>query len=178
MEKSKKINKESWGDGPWNTEKDHEQWVDPVTNYHCIINRTHSTGALCGYVGIPKGHFLYGREYNDKIKKPDNFDEITTEGLPIISIFANKECVDSKEMPVDWLLKAHGGITWSGPHFLSSEEDLWYFGFDCSHSGDICPAYDHDWAVESNYEYRDFEYVKNWVKRLAHQLKELEITHI
>jgi hypothetical protein len=49
---------------------------------------------------------------------------------------------------------------------------VWWFGFDCAHSGDLCPAYnatdfprftDNEW-------YKPRHYVENEVRRLAEQL--------
>ena len=50
-------------DRPWETEPDEAEWVDTATGYKCVIKRNDSTGTLCGYVGIPRGHSLYGMTY-------------------------------------------------------------------------------------------------------------------
>lgn len=51
---------------------------------------------------------------------------------------------------------------------------VWWFGFDCAHSGDFCPAYDRLFASISarnrDEEYRDRAYVTEQVARLASQL--------
>ena len=44
----------------WDNEPDRLQWVDDATGLTCIIRRSPSTGALCGYVGVPKQHKHYG----------------------------------------------------------------------------------------------------------------------
>lgn len=51
---------------------------------------------------------------------------------------------------------------------------VWWFGFDCSHCGDISPGYDfsrrHDFGPN---EYRDVDYVRDQVAELAKQLHSL-----
>jgi hypothetical protein len=55
--------KSKWGEGPWRNEKDLQIWKDADTGYHCRIERSPSGGYLCGYVGVAKGHPLYGRDW-------------------------------------------------------------------------------------------------------------------
>ena len=45
---------------PWEDEPDHAEWVQEVSGYKCRIVRNSMTGALLGYVGIPKGHRFWG----------------------------------------------------------------------------------------------------------------------
>jgi len=53
---------------PWEIEPDEAEWVDEPTKYKCRIMRNDNTGTLCGYVGIPRGHKLYGMSYQDAKK--------------------------------------------------------------------------------------------------------------
>jgi hypothetical protein len=42
-----------------------------------------------------------------------------------------------------YLLRAHGGITWSEDHVPGEEPDgLWWFGFDTAHYTDVVPGFD------------------------------------
>lgn len=50
---------------PWETEPDNAEWEDKVTGYKCRIERHGDLGHLCGYVGIPKTHPLFGKHYDD-----------------------------------------------------------------------------------------------------------------
>lgn len=50
------IDKSDWGDGPWQNEPDFLRWQDYATGLWCVVRRALSTGALCGYVALPKGH--------------------------------------------------------------------------------------------------------------------------
>lgn len=62
------IEREEWGSGPWTEEPDKVQWVDEATGLDCLIVRN-SMGALCGYVGVPESHSLYGVDYGQCPKR-------------------------------------------------------------------------------------------------------------
>jgi hypothetical protein len=49
---------------PWENEPDHAEWENEV-GYKCRISRMEGSGALCGYVGIPKGHTFWGVIYDE-----------------------------------------------------------------------------------------------------------------
>jgi hypothetical protein len=139
------------GNGPWTTEPDKAQWVDEATGLDCLIVRNRG-GALCGYVGLPPGHRAHGVDYDDVTPYPD----------------------------------VHGGLTFAGPcqedngggrgicHVPEPGRpaDVWWLGFDCAHAGDMSPRWaDHLPASLRMHEvYRDFDYVKAEVERLAAQL--------
>lgn len=151
-----------WPSGPWDNEPDKALWV--YEGLDCQIVRN-PTGSLCGYVGIPKGHPLFGRDY----------DELYRDGID---------------------LDCHGGLTFAGLCSTPTEERpetdciclipeegsdrssvVWWFGFDCAHAGDVSP-----WMMAQVYNdpflknafkgdiYRNFEFVKAEVERLARQL--------
>ncbi len=50
---------------PWENEPDHAEWVQEPSGYKCRISRMEGSGALCGYVGIPKGHTFWGVIYDE-----------------------------------------------------------------------------------------------------------------
>lgn len=50
--------------GPWQNEPDQLQWRDDRTGLNCLILRNHF-GALCGYVGVPAGHQMFGKTHHD-----------------------------------------------------------------------------------------------------------------
>jgi hypothetical protein len=164
------MNHEDWGEGPWNNEEDHAVWVDPTTGLDCMINRGPS-GALCGYVGVPPSHPWHGRDYND---------------------------VDVIHVDV------HGGLTYAAAcdedndicHIPEDgrEAEIWWFGFDCAHFGDVTPRMDADmrkmnerlkaeskpalrrravvWRVAR--AYKDWAYVMGECTDLAKQLAEVK----
>lgn len=96
---------------------------------------------------------------------------------------AHTECYDHAP---DSLLECHGGITYSGgcdgpichTPAPGEPENVWWFGFDCGHAGDVTPAMD---ALLRNLGsrfrdqdrgdvYRDLAYVQAEANRLAAQL--------
>jgi hypothetical protein len=50
---------------PWESEPDRADWVDDATGYKCRIVRNPISLNLNGYVGVPKGHALWGEHYNN-----------------------------------------------------------------------------------------------------------------
>lgn len=149
------VDKTAWGDGPWQSEIDKRQWLDEATQLPCLIVRGPS-GALCGYVGVPVDHPYHGKGYS--------------------------------EVDVD----VHGGLTFANKCSHGNEEtlichkvepgepdDVWWLGFDCAHSGDVCPKYagalsGSSWLPET---YKDVAYVEAEVRKLAQQLSERRHGH-
>lgn len=78
--------KAAWGPGPWVGEVDKAQWVDAATGLDCLIVRG-PMGSLCGYVGVPEGHPLYGVECSQE--------------TPVLGAAP------------DMVLHVHGGLTYS-----------------------------------------------------------------
>lgn len=121
--------------------------------YDCLINRN-PYGALCGYVAVPPGHPWHSKTYND---------------LGEADIWPN----------------VHGGLTYSekcqGPICHKpkpgEEDDVWWLGFDCAHFDDLIPEYFKEPYLSMDLDllrgriYRDIEYVKKEVKKLAKQIK-------
>lgn len=71
------------------------------------------------------------------------------------------------------LLRAHGGITYSGHGFsvklmTPRNRRVWWFGFDTAHYGDFVPKMASE--LSRSGEYRDLEYVRKEVESLAEQL--------
>ena len=56
-----KIDKSNWPEGPWIEEVDELEWVDFLTGYKCLVIRHPEVGSLCGYVRVPEGHPLHGK---------------------------------------------------------------------------------------------------------------------
>lgn len=133
-----------WPSGPWDSEPDKMQWRDEATGLACLIHRG-PLGGLCGYVGMPPRHPLFGKDYNDV-----NAD-------------------------------ANGGLTFSDKcqeqrgdgsgicHVAPGEPELWWLGFDCAHSWDICPGYPRGHR-DDRATYKTVAYVKNQCRKLAQQL--------
>lgn len=138
-------------DGPWADEPDKAQWVDAATGYDCLIVRNRG-GALCGYVGLPPGHWLHGVDYDD-------IAGIEVHG----GLTFSSRCQEGAE---------------DGPGICRVPEDgrpadVWWLGFDCAHYNDLCPAYltvDVPGLFTEDAVYRDFAYVQAEIADLAGQL--------
>lgn len=155
------IDKKTWPVGPWRSEPDKMQWTDGETNLPCLIVRNPGSGHLCGYVGVTQWHPLFAVDYS---QCPEKCGE--------------SWCSHSPESVLD----VHGGITFTDFCQEGKEETgichipepgqpdrVWWFGFDCAHSGDRGPIYDKpDYG-----EYRTVEYVQYECARLAKQLAEM-----
>lgn len=158
-----KVDKTNWDPGPWHDEPDRIDFEH--AGLPCLILRSDITGALCGYAAVPPGHPAHGKGWND--------------GLD---------------------LNVHGGCTYFGAcagHIChvpkpGEPDDVWWFGFDCSHSGDLSPAMDariraytppESWAERAalkarvpfpfHESYKPVEYVRREVEELAEQLKRM-----
>lgn len=105
--------------------------------YTCVVVST-DMGHRCGYVGVPKSHPLYGKEYGDpmpEITQKDLDDEpIGKRGIVPIFLFA---CGSRDTVSLDLYFDIHGGLTYSkGNDYPIDQPETWWFGFDCAHSGD------------------------------------------
>lgn len=148
------VDKTDWGPGPWQDEPDKRQWQDEDTGLPCLIVRNGS-GALCGYVGIAKGHPKFAKEYADEDVFP-----LEVHGGLTFSDF----CADTED------------VTRHVCHIPDKGEPdkVWWLGFDCSHHMDLSPKYaaiDNFPSFESE-TYKDINYVTQQCKQLAAQLNE------
>lgn len=149
------------GEGRWSDEPEKAYWIDEATGLDCLIVRGPS-GALCGYAGVPPGHPWHGIDYQGCVEASCD----------------NEERWNCPHRP-DGQIEVHGGLTFAdkcaeGGGLICHEPqpgrpaDVWWFGFDCAHSGDLCPAYRREHALYESY--RGIEYVASEVRRLAAQL--------
>jgi len=60
----KPCDKATWPPGEWHDEPDVMAWTDEVTGLHCAILRQSRSGVLNGYVAVPPGSPLDGRDYD------------------------------------------------------------------------------------------------------------------
>lgn len=141
------TDKETWGNGPWCNEPDRVEFKH--AGLPCIMRRVPGRGHWCGYAAVPPGHPFHGRH--------------------------------NEYVPVD----VHGGLTYAEGcaddvcHVPDPGEpdDVWWFGFDCAHGGDLSPSAN---ALSSFYfrssrdVYRDITYVRSETERLAEQLAALK----
>ncbi len=143
-------------EGPWQNEPDKIQFTDKETGLPCLIVRN-TMGALCGYVGVSKGHPYFEKPYND---------------IDSISVHGGLTFSDKRH--------EGGGIC----HIVDDGEDdnVWWLGFDCAHSYDLVPGYCTPKMKELGMTiftgkygevYKDVTYVKSECASLARQLKDL-----
>jgi hypothetical protein len=113
--------------------------------FDAAIIRHPGLGHLCGYVGISQEHPLHGKSYD-----------------------AAYGAIDPD---------VHGGLTYDGEGRVDSGEDpaLWYFGFDCAHSGDLSPGMLR-YGDCSHSAYRNIAYVKQHIARLSKSLAAAGVT--
>ena len=80
-------------------------------------------------------------------------------------------CLDSYQA---WLERAHARFIC---HIDPTNDQVWWFGFDCAHAGDICPSIDYTSTAGTRFLgdsiYRDVAYVTKECEQLAAQLQEL-----
>lgn len=194
--------KSEWGPGPWQDEPDEKYWTDAVTRLDCCILRAQVTGSLCGYVGVDQSHPAFELSYRGLPSEEDKVrHEAFRERLRIWGRGRDRD-LDSfppdqmpPEVPVSgigdklWGAGVHGGLTYAGRIGFGSRPNanLWWFGFDCAHAGDICPAMDALMrSISSPSEiaerrrifrhdrYRTISYVMTECARLAAQLKAMD----
>lgn len=128
----------------------------------CVVRkyRTWHTG----YVGVPEGHPLFGKDYSDEVDPPDSwgdrtYDDVRTPVIPMM-FRRNKEAAVSIDLAVD----VHGGVTFSSQDLPVPDADsagLWWFGFDVNHAGD-----------NESGRSRDFAYAETECKKMADSLSE------
>lgn len=134
------VDKSTWPDGPWKQEPDKVQFTDAATGYPCLIVRG-PVGALCGYVGVPDSHPWHGRHYSD------------------VNAYAHGGLTFSDRC-------AHGDDPSRGICHIpqpGESDNVWWFGFDCAHYGDLCPAC-QTYGAE---HYRDIQFVEQECADLA-----------
>lgn len=98
----KTADRSEWSPGPWDAEPDKIQWQDEATGLPCLIVRNYA-GALCGYVGVSKGHPLFGVEYSE---------------CPL-----EEKCDGYCDHQPQSQLSVHGGLTFSSFCAAHKEED-------------------------------------------------------
>jgi len=137
-------------------EPDKAQWIDETTGLDCLIVRN-IAGALCGYVGVPPSHKEYGLNYNKS--EADGYDDFYVHGGLTFSDFCDPS--ENEETSI-----CHTGDV--------ANPKVWWFGFDCIHLRDLAPnniySFSNDAYIYQSGIYRNFDYVKDQVTKLAYSL--------
>jgi hypothetical protein len=132
----------------WKTEPNHVDFT--YKGYPCIIHRVDHHGALCGYVGVPKGHPYFGLHYND-------INDVDVHG----GLSYSAECFGDI---------CHKNADGSEP------DERWWLGFDCAHSFDLIPEMSKLFGLECTY--RDIPYVTKELESLVDQLQAVETPNV
>lgn len=133
-------------DRPWKNEPNRLEWRH--AGRPCLIVRNRM-GALCGYVGVPV-------ERAEDVALRSRLDDLAHGGLT----FGPEPCHE-------------GGDICHVP--LPGEAEVMWYGFDCSHAYDVVPYFVDppdgmprmSLAFHHGEKYRDIEYVKAIVNRMA-----------
>lgn len=114
--------------------------------FDCLIKRGNWHLAWCGYVAVPKTHPYFGMDYR-------GIDDI----------------------------EVHGGLSYSDKCeeticHTSDADEVWWLGFDCSHSFDVCPGINPPLGLMDygHNVYMTQHKVMKETKHLAEQLKEVK----
>lgn len=171
---------------PWENEPNDLDFE--AEGLRCAMRRN-EMGAWCGYVGVGHDHPLFGLPYNHPLKLPMRWFERRKglQGTGIIDLFLH--AYSGKEIdeacPISLAFEVHGGVTWADGELPRGDGgDLWWFGFDCGHAGDLVPRLApymrriHNSLPEKlrraaerfRDEYRDQQYVVSECQSLAAQL--------
>jgi hypothetical protein len=101
-------------------------------------------GHWCGYVGVPKGHPLHGKSYDEAHRIVD------------LDVHGGLTYADA----------CHGNVC----HPTEDADPTWWLGFDCAHLYDESPGMaSYGWTGE-DHEYRTLPWVKRETERLAEQI--------
>lgn len=187
------IDKSTWARGAWDAEPDKVNWVDPDTGLDCMLVRAEVSGSLCGYVGIPESHPLFGVHYGEPSPvlaslTMQRMGEPVGEHPPFSVLLGALMGQFPEPSPVT-ALRVHGGITYSdvcdeGGRICHVPQPgrparVWWYGFDTGHHNDQSPAIDALLRThaalyrEDRGVYRDRAYMEQEVRALAAQLHAL-----
>lgn len=159
--------------------------------YRCVTTFT-DMGHRCGYVGVPEGHPLYGKQINSQLKvtltELCNDEEMGQVGKRGVWTLLGLPDNEDDQVNIGSYFSVHGGITYADGGKNSHhpiDSDYWWLGFDCGHYGD-CPDYDlleklwgdniivqhriQDRDIYEEYEVRTLEYVQQECRNLVDQI--------
>ena len=138
-------------------EPDLALWRDSDTGLVCMIKRGHY-GHLCGYVGVPNGHKLFGLS--------DEFEPIL-QGLRV-----HGAVTYSGQITTFGAFPAMLGFVDNELSFKNT--DVWFIGFDAAHSTDLVPmSFGLPGLLGSSSgdgTYKDFGFMREQCTQLAKQI--------
>ena len=164
-------------------EREGDRYEFEYRGYNCVLLRN-TLKVWLGYVGVTPVHPLYGYNYKDIIKVPQEIlqakVEISRMGLIDFMAFClqkKKEDIPNDHIQISAALPVHGGLNYSESNLPidESESDLvskiWWFGFHCGHHSDLVPEHSFDlYNGKSSYKTKEFV-----IKELEHLVDRLII---
>lgn len=152
-----KVDRTGWPSGDWDDEPDREEWR--AHGFPCLIVRNR-LGALCGYVGLPPGHPLHGKDYS--VAEASDLD--VHGGLTFADSCRGHICHVPRE---------------------GEPAEVWWLGFDCNHLGDIAPGmaaalnrvrpgFGSGSDLSDGTSYKRIGWVRTEVEQLAEQLSRVQ----
>jgi hypothetical protein len=172
-----------------------DYWVEG--DFPFAIVKHDELGTLCGYMGVPPVHPWYGKHCDDldvEVHGGLTYGHHQNWGHPLEIARAEQqiaEALKGKEtFPGLWETLARGHsrhLEFEQAHAGEDSEypvktglDIWWFGFDCAHAGDLIPGLSHHSPLlQASEVYRDEEYVRGQLKYLGAQaaiaLREQEV---
>ena len=96
-------------------------------------------GHRCGYVGLPSTHVLYGVAYSQHTPYLKMNMQRSTEKMGPIQLLCAAGKSEAELASPEYVFEVHGGLTYSGNGHgtYPVESELWWFGYDCAHAGDL-----------------------------------------
>lgn len=165
------------GDGPWNGEADKVAWIDADTGLGCIMLRQ-KDGTLSGYVGVPVDHPLFGFEAD---ALPVDLASAVHGGINYaeaceVNRFEHQAHGQPREerytvCHTTYVRRVQEYRTVQTTQDEFEHEDLWWFGFDTNHPGDLIPRPSLRWDHHRGGVYRDQAFVYAGIVELARLLK-------
>ena len=110
-----------------------KEWA--YKDFCLVVIANRDIGCRCGYLGVPKVHFLFGKGYGEHCPQ---LELLVSRGGPagnrgILSLVT----WNGKEASPEIAFNVHGSLTYSGSSgYPIDRPNTWWFGFDCAHAGD------------------------------------------
>lgn len=127
----------------------------------------------CGYVGVSKESPLYEIKYNEGaeiLQKPELLERLK-ESAPGKRGILSYAFWDGENLQLQILFNVHGSLTFSDGNDNSNypvESDLWWFGFDCAHTGDTKDICNLDYCIN------ECNFLVNQILELEKQIGEVK----
>jgi len=150
--------------GEWSDEPDAMNFTDEATGLPIALRRNRM-GAWCGYVGVRSHHPWHGKEESEVVDAPHALTHrsVSMDDVGVINLLCAGVDSDAaaNRFRISLLVHCHGGLTYAREaHWENETRATWWFGFDCSHAGDLMPISRERGFRDCGDVYRNLDYVK------------------